>query len=298
MNESDWRILVELHKTPNITRTADRLFMTQPTLSKKLQGIERSLGAQLVLRFSKGVVFTPEGEYVAEQASKVLSHLEEVRGNLLRIGDGLSGTIRLGMTNAFARFTIPPLLMHYKELHPDVEFDISTDISAGIIRIVEANQVHVGLVRGDTEGSFERELISTEQACLVSKTEIALEDLPRLPQITYLKDPFAKKLLDDWWYDHFSKPSLIGMHANHGDTCHEMIANGLGYGIFLSPNFVSHSRGLFKTPLFYKDGRPLVRNSWMIWSGEFSDVPLVKRFLAYARERLMTGNPPPCVANL
>jgi DNA-binding transcriptional LysR family regulator len=288
MDESDWKIVVELHKTPNITRTADRLCMTQPTLSKKLQTIEASLGARLVLRYSKGVVFTPEGEYVAEQATRVLSQLEEIRGNLLRIGDGLSGTIRLGMTNAFARFTVPPLLMQYKQRHPDVEFDIATDISSGIISLLEDHRVHVGLVRGDSPGDFQRELISTEQACLVSKTEIPLEDLPKLPQISYLKDPFAKKLLDDWWYSYFSKPPLLGMHANHGDTCHEMIANGLGYGIFLSPNFVSHSRNLFRRKLFYLDGRPLVRNSWMIWNRELSDVPLVKRFLGYMREQLIS----------
>ncbi len=287
MDEADWKIIVELHKTPNITRTAERLFMTQPTLSKRLQMIESSLGAQLVLRFSKGVVFTPEGEYVAEQAKKVLSHLAEIRGSLLRIGDGQSGTLRLGMTNAFARFTIPPLLMQYKQRHPDVEFDIATDISAGVIKMLEASQVHVGFVRGDTEGNFDRELISTEQACLVNKHEIAVEDLPQLPQITYLKDPFAKKLLDDWWFNRFSKPPVIGMHANHGDTCHEMIANGLGYGIFLSPNFVDNSKSLFKLPLFYKDGRPLVRNSWMIWNREFSDVPLVKRFLGHIRAHLI-----------
>ncbi|MFT3963637.1 LysR family transcriptional regulator [Propionivibrio sp.] len=287
MDESDWKIIVELHKTPNITRTAERLFMTQPTLSKRLQMIESSLGARLVLRFSKGVVFTPEGEYVAGQASRVLAQMDEIRKNLLRIGDGQSGTIKLGMTNAFARFTIPPLLMQYKQLHPDVEFDIATDISAGIIKMLADNQVHVGFVRGDMEGDFERELISTEQACLVSKNEISLEDLPKLPQITYLKDPFARKLLDEWWSGHFSKPPLIGMHANHGDTCHEMIANGLGYGIFLSPNFVNHSRGLYRQPLFYKDGRPLVRNSWMVWNKEFSDVPLVKGFLGHMRERLL-----------
>ncbi len=149
MDESDWKIIVELHKTPNITRTAERLFMAQPTLSKRLQMIESSLGARLVLRFSKGVVFTPEGEYVAGQASRVLAQMDEIRKNLLRIGDGQSGTIKLGMTNAFARFTIPPLLMQYKQLHPDVEFDIATDISAGIIKMLADNQVHDANVRGD-----------------------------------------------------------------------------------------------------------------------------------------------------
>lgn len=286
MDETDWKIIIELHKTPNITRTAERLFMTQPTLSKKLQLIERSLGAQLVQRFSKGIVFTPEGEYVAEQAAQVMALIEATRGNLLRIGDGLSGTIRLGMTNAFTRFTMPPLLMRYKERFPGIDFDIATDVSSGVIRLLEEHQIHIGFIRGDIVGDFEREMIGTEQACLVSKTPVELAELPNLPQITYLKDPFAKKLVDDWWYSHFSVPPRLGVHANHGDTCHEMIANGLGYGIFLSPSFIDPSRKLYRTNLFYKDGTPLVRNSWMVWPKAFADTPLIRNFIDYLRETL------------
>ena len=289
MNEADWRIIDELHKTPNITRTADRLYMTQPTLSKRLQQIESELGVQLVLRFSKGVVFTPAGEYIAKEADGVLAHFKEIRKNLLRVGDGQSGTIRLGMTNAFARFTLPSYLMKYKKLYPKVEFDISTDIGAGITDLLDNNKIHVGFIRGDTEKAFERQLICIDQACIVNKTKIELSDLPNLPQIVYLKDPFSKKLIEAWWHGHFSAPPLIGIHANHGDTCHEMVASGLGYGIFLSPDFARQTRTLFQLPLFYRDGAPLTRNSWMIWRKEFADISLIRNFMDYMQSELVAG---------
>ena len=86
-------------------------------------------------------------------------------------------------------------------------------------------------------------------------------------------------MLEGWWSSRFSKPPLIRMRANHGDTCLEMIATGLGYGIFLSPKFIGDSRGLFRMPLNYDDGTPFARNSWMIWKDEFSSIPLVGNFL-------------------
>jgi DNA-binding transcriptional LysR family regulator len=70
MRDQDWAIISKLHSEKNITRTADLVFMTQPTLTKRIQQIEEELGIALVTRSSKGVVFTPEGEYVAKKAEK------------------------------------------------------------------------------------------------------------------------------------------------------------------------------------------------------------------------------------
>jgi DNA-binding transcriptional LysR family regulator len=286
MDEVDWKIIVELHDNPNITRTAERLFITQPALSKRLQLIERELGARLVLRTTKGVVFTPVGEYVAAEANKTLAHFDEIKSGIVRRGDGRSGVIRIGATNSFVRFKLPRMLGDYKQSHTDVEFDISTDITAGIIDLLDNYRIHVGFIRGETDKEFERALVGTEQAVLVSRTKIALSDLPRLPQIAYLTDPFAIKLVDQWWHSRFSDPPVIGMRANHGETCHEMIANGLGYGIFLSSDFVSRSEALFRLPLTYPDGSPLVRNSWMVWRKAFAEWALVGNFLGYMRERI------------
>jgi DNA-binding transcriptional LysR family regulator len=291
MDEVDWKIVVELHKNPNITRTAETLSITQPALSKRLQQIERWLGVQLVLRTTKGVVFTPAGEYVATEAAKLLAHFGEIKRSIVRRGDGRSGVIRIGATNSFVRFKLPRILHQYKQSHADIEFDIATDITAGIIDLLDSYRVHVGFIRGETDKGFEKELVGTEQAVLVNRGKIELSDLPRLPQIAYLTDPFAIKLMDQWWYSRFSVPPTIAMRANHGETCHEMIANGLGYGIFLSSDFFNPSEALFHLPLTYPDGSPLVRNSWMVWRKEFAEWALIRSFLAYMHDRLARDLP-------
>lgn len=286
MKESDWKIIDALSRTPNITQTAENLFMTQPTLSKRLQHIEEELGVQIVVRFPKGVVFTPEGEYLAAEARKLTDQFDTIRKNLLRIGDGESGTIQLGMTNAFARSILPQFLNQYKQLHPNVYIDISTDVSTVVVSLLEQYRIHVGFIRGELGKDFERHLISVDQACLASKSEVTLEDLPHIPQIHYLADPFAQKLLEQWWYDRFTVPPLVGMHANHGDTCREMVLNGLGYGIFLSPGFIDHDANLFKMPLFYRDGTPFTRKSWIIWRKDSYELPVIKKFIDFMRENI------------
>lgn len=285
MDESTCKIILELHRTANITRAADRLAMTQPALSKRLQAIERDFGVRLVVRTPKGVAFTPEGEYLAREAGKVLAHFGEIRTQLMSFGDR-SGTLRLGVTNSFARYTLPAGLKRYQADCPDVSFDISTGVSSEIVKLIEDGRVHVGFIYGDFDGPFERMLIGQEQACLVNREPLDLAELPTTPQISYLSDPFAKRLLNDWWHSHFTAPMLIGMRANHGDTCLEMIANGLGYGIFLSPKFTGRSHRLYSTPLDYANGSPFARNAWMVWRSEFTQIALIGRFIDFVRNNL------------
>jgi len=291
MNNLDWKIVAELHATPNITRTAERLNMTQSALSKRLQQIEDELGAQIVVRFCKGVILTPEGEYLATKAREFLTGYEEMRRTLLKVGNGQSGLIRIGATNSFVRSILPPHLKKYQRQFPNVEIDITSDTSANLITKLKDFSFHVAFIWGEMDGDFERVLLNTNQARAVSCTPITLADLPKMPQVVYQKDSFARKLMDTWWRDNFDEPPHIGMHANHGDTCREMVLAGLGYAIFLSNAFLPENCGLFELPLTYADGTPVVRNSWMVWQKDISRIPLVRNFVEFMRSHLSEPAP-------
>ena len=62
MDEKDLLIFLTLADTGNLTRTAEKLYLSQPTLSKRLQNMEADLGAALFLRSKQGVTLTPAGE--------------------------------------------------------------------------------------------------------------------------------------------------------------------------------------------------------------------------------------------
>lgn len=79
MKDFDWELLHELYKNPNLTKVANVLYITQPTLTKRLQHIEAEFDVTIVERTPKGLEFTPEGKYLAEQALEDLSQLLEQR---------------------------------------------------------------------------------------------------------------------------------------------------------------------------------------------------------------------------
>ena len=68
MKDSDWLILSELYKNPNLTKVAELLYTTQPSLTKRIRHIEEEFGVTIVSRLPKGLRFTPEGEYLGRQA--------------------------------------------------------------------------------------------------------------------------------------------------------------------------------------------------------------------------------------
>ena len=63
MDEKDYELLHALDETRNITHAADKLYMTQSALSKRIKALEQELGVEIVLRSRQGIRFTPAGEH-------------------------------------------------------------------------------------------------------------------------------------------------------------------------------------------------------------------------------------------
>ena len=68
MDEKDIQILLTLAEHQNLTRTAERLYMTQPALTSRIQRLEKDLNAQLLQRSAKGVSFTPAGQIAVNRS--------------------------------------------------------------------------------------------------------------------------------------------------------------------------------------------------------------------------------------
>ena len=71
MKDSDWLILSELYKNPNLTKVAELLYTTQPSLTKRIRHIEEEFGVTIVSRLPKGLRFTGRvpwtaGRYISE----------------------------------------------------------------------------------------------------------------------------------------------------------------------------------------------------------------------------------------
>lgn len=173
------------------------------------------------------------------------------------------------------------ILNQYQTQYSNIHFEIISGLSSDVTRMVNLKELHIGFIRGDHEFKGMKHLISVDPGYFVSKQEVRLNDLPNIPRIEYLMDPLTVKFLDQWWYEHFTVPPLKGLVVNHGDTCREMIANGLGYGIFLVPEFIEGAVELSKQLMYTQENKPFTRNTWMIWNNNSYKIPFVRNFVDF-----------------
>ena len=109
----------------SISKAADKLLMTQPSLSQFLQQFESSLGCQLFLRTTRGVVLTAAGEAFIEDARKIQSLYRAAQTKLRDINDVKGGTVRLGISTFRAQEFLPPILEKFYAMYPDVAVQIT-----------------------------------------------------------------------------------------------------------------------------------------------------------------------------
>ena len=129
MEDRDWLIIKVLNEQKNITKTAQALFISQPYLTTRIRHIEDEFGVKMIYRGSRGVHFTPEGDYLAQRAQDMLLEIRRIKEQVVNMGSEVKGILRVGASNYLSKYKIPRLLGLFKECHPKVEFNVVTTLS-------------------------------------------------------------------------------------------------------------------------------------------------------------------------
>ncbi|GAE27802.1 transcriptional regulator [Halalkalibacter wakoensis JCM 9140] len=280
MDERDWLILKVLNEKKNITKTAQSLYISQPSLTKRIQQIENTFQVPIIHRGTKGIQFTPQGDYLVKCAEDMLSRLQKMKETALNMEQEVSGTLRLGVSNYFARYKLPCLLKMFQQQFPKVNYKVTTGWSHDIVNMVYHRDIHIGIVRGDYQWAGSKQLLFEENINVTSKKPFDLKELPSMPRIDYETDSLLKTVIDHWWNRTFSQSPLIGMEVDKGVTCKEMVINDLGYGILPSALTEGHDE-LHSIPLKDEKGEPLIRKTWMFYHEDTTEVKMVREFVRF-----------------
>lgn len=280
MDERDWLVLQTLFNEKNITKAANKLYISQPALTNRLKQMEKEFGVQIVNRGRRGVQFTPQGEYLAKCADDMLLKLQHIKENVLNMEKKITGTLRLGVSTFFTDYKLPGLLKLFKDEYPDIEFKVMTGWSNEIIHLAYNQDVHVAFVKGDYSWKGGKKLLFEEPIYIASKEKIALENLPDLPRIDYHTDQNLRTVVDNWWAENYTKPPLVSIDVDKAGTSKNMMANGLGYAI-LPGMLLSDLKDVYKIAIRSKDGQPIIRKTWMVFHEESLQLNIVRAFVEF-----------------
>jgi len=283
MDEKDWEAMQVLYEEKNISRASERLYISQPALTYRLKNLEKEVGTKLFFKTKKGIELTSEGIYLAQYAEEMTTKLQNTKDYLQNMQQEIRGTIRLGVSSNFAQYKLPPLLKEFLTAHPNVQFSVNTGWSADIMGLLNSSGVHLGILRGDYSWTGAKTLLQTEQLFLISKKEVDLEKVPELPFINYKTDSSLKDIISKWWHNRYVEPPMITMETDRQETCKEMVKNDLGIAI-LPEICLRPSDELYKYPLFYENGEPVTRDTWLMYNQEFLKLSTVQKFIDFLND--------------
>jgi len=138
MDESEIRAFTALAREQRFTRAASLLNVSQPTLSRLVQRLERQLGAKLVVRAPQGIVLTDAGDRFLPHAERALASIDSGLAEVSELAGEPRGEVRLGALPTIASYVLPPVVAAFHKAHPAVRLIVhegsTTALEAKVVR--------------------------------------------------------------------------------------------------------------------------------------------------------------------
>ena len=286
IKDSDWEILYKLYETPNMTKVADMLYISQPSLTKRVKNMEKEFGVKIINRTSKGVKFTSEGEYLAKKAKEYIEFIKNVKEGLNSYKTELEGTIKVGSPYTYSKFELTDVLFEYSKVNKNVKFEIINDQSNNLFKMVLKNHIELGFICGDFDGDVNKILVKQNKAYIVSKEPINLEKLSQMQRIDYKTNDKSKEILDRWWRKTYGENPPIGMFAGYVEFAWQLVDKGLGYACCFLPDGFEKVYNLCLTPILDDEGNNIIRNTWLVYPKKKQMSIVVKDFVQFVKDNI------------
>lgn len=163
------RTFVAAADAGSLTRAAERLHLSQPTISLQLKRLETALGCRLIERSPRSFHLTGEGETLLGYGRRILSLADEAIGRLTDAR--MSGRVRLGTPEDFATTHLSGVLAAFARAHPAVALEVTTDLTLPLIDRFQAGEFDIVLIKREPAGPSEGVRVWREPLVWTSSAE-------------------------------------------------------------------------------------------------------------------------------
>ena len=182
---------LEVARRGSVSRAAEALYITQPTLTARLHGLERELGAKLFVRTTRGMRLTEAGHAWVPYAERAMRALVEGTDALEQVMSASAGHLVIASAPAVSTYVLPGLLERFVAAHPRVEVSVRTGHTEELVDLVLREDVQLGLGRVIHHPDLELRPFHKEGLVLVSAPDHAFT---RRRSVT-MADVTAEKLI-------------------------------------------------------------------------------------------------------
>ncbi|ELK9730231.1 LysR family transcriptional regulator [Listeria monocytogenes] len=278
---TEYELLVCLAEELNMRKSAEKLFLSQPALSQRLQTIESRWNTKIFIRTQKGLLLTPEGEAIVRHASSVIEREHTIQEKLEAMEGVVRGTLRIACASVVAQMWLPRVLKAFSRTYPNVQISIVTGWSSEVTQQLAAGNVHIGIVRGSSTWKSVQKPLFNDKLILVDTEITKIEEVfqTNRPFIQFRSDSNYYQVIQDYWQRNFGKMPRQAMLMDQMETSRQMALNGIGFAILPEVTMIGYTDKINKIPLTEKDGSILSRETNLLTYEQSLSLPQVKAFL-------------------
>ena len=212
------RYFIALAGSLSFTKAADRVHVTQSTLSHQIRQLEEEVGRPLFERKGKRVCLTEAGQVFAGYATRALHEIDQGLGNLKTFDAELTGHLRIGATHTFNLRVIPSCMAAFMSLHPTVQISVHELPADAINDRLQQGGLDLGIsyrpqdaIQLDFEPLFDEEMKLVVRAShpFATRKRVRMAELNRQRMVLLPREFATRSMLDEYFRLCGAQPAVV-----------------------------------------------------------------------------------------
>ena len=245
MNLGQLEAFVEVTRHGRFRQAAEELYLTQSSLSARIQKLETDLNVVLFHRTARGVKLTESGRLFLPFAIRALTTISQAKETLTAAEQLKGGNLKIGTARTVGAYVLPLILEQFHKQYPEIDINIRTGRSSEVLQMVVNEEVSIGLARDLKHPDILTFPLYEEEVVVVThpehpyakNKEVSIPDIAREPLILYDRESSFFHLIDSICKEANIHPN-VAMELDSVEATKRMIVRGLGISL-LPMNSVS-----------------------------------------------------------
>ena len=239
------RYFLTVAREGSITRAADYLHVTQPTLSRQLKDLEKSLGKKLFVRGRHNIILTDEGILLRKRAEEIIDMVDKTEAEFNSMEETISGDVYIGSGETEAMKHIARVVKDLRLSYPNLRFHLYSGNEDDVTEQLDKGLLDFGILIQPADLSKYNYInipfkdlwgvVMRKDSPLAFKNAIQAVDLVNVPLICsrqVMKETFSKNEFADWFGEDFDKLNVVTTY-NLAYNAAIMVEEGIGYAVVL-----------------------------------------------------------------
>lgn len=244
----DIRILkyfLAVAKEGNITRAAESLHITQPTLSRQLMELEENMGTELFIRGKRQIMLTDSGILFQQRAKEIVQLYDKTRREMAEQNDLLGGTVSIACVESIVSNLLPEVLIEFSKQYPMVKYELYSADGNDIREKIDRGDIDIGILVEPVETAkydyirlpfYEQwGIVMRKDDPLAEKDKIITEDIQNKPLIVPRRTIVIEEIAT-WLEMDSEKLNIVASH-NLLTNSLLLVERGFGYTICVKGAF-------------------------------------------------------------